>query len=467
MTYNKCTLSIFFSVLIGFTTINAQSRDLDSVYYIKINPFLGHLIEFHDLETNVIQSHESQLIPVKGTVFESMGQEILKDKDKLYINIEQTGILFQFTGKQDSFAIFKRIDHTININYNIGCLTFMSQNQIYNFGGYGFWRSNGHLRRFSFIDKEWDIIPLNTEIFSDGFMWFSKNENRLYVPFQKKMNAGIMGGGDINDSEKFATHYLDINTKSWIKIGELTSKTTNLLNGNSGGSGYLQVKNGIIHIINDEIYYFDFIENKIYRSVRADYNQFYIRRIYMKDMYYYKDKIYFYNFSTQRFDVIPFSLNDFKSLDFAIWGRDKSYDIFIEAIFIIAASIIFVVWLIQKKFKATNIQSQLTLLKNKSANQAFVGSELALIDLLLSAALKESKVEIFQINHVLGIKDKNLGLQKKVRSDIINAVNDKYQFITQSGIPLISSVRREDDKRFFEYFISGTEIKNIQRILEK
>jgi hypothetical protein len=74
-------------------------------------------------------------------------------------------------------------------------------------------------------------------------------------------------------------------------------------------------------------------------------------------------------------------------------------------------------------------------------------------------------VEINEINHVLGIKDKNVGLQKKVRSDMINAINEKYQFITQSEISLISSVRKDDDKRFYEYFISVTEIKSIERIL--
>jgi len=74
-------------------------------------------------------------------------------------------------------------------------------------------------------------------------------------------------------------------------------------------------------------------------------------------------------------------------------------------------------------------------------------------------------VEIADINHVLGIKDKNVGLQKKVRSDMINAINEKYQFITQTEILLISSVRKEDDKRFYEYFIPSSELNSIERIL--
>jgi hypothetical protein len=90
-----------------------------------------------------------------------------------------------------------------------------------------------------------------------------------------------------------------------------------------------------------------------------------------------------------------------------------------------------------------------------------------LIQLLLKAYSTKKNVEISAINHVLGIKDKNIGLQKKVRSDVINAINDKYVFISQGEINLIGSVRKEDDKRFFEYFVVPTEVKLIQKIIGK
>jgi hypothetical protein len=48
---------------------------------------------------------------------------------------------------------------------------------------------------------------------------------------------------------------------------------------------------------------------------------------------------------------------------------------------------------------------------------------------------------------------------------MINAINEKYQFIKQSELPLISSVRKEDDKRFYEYYISSSELKSIEQIL--
>jgi hypothetical protein len=111
------------------------------------------------------------------------------------------------------------------------------------------------------------------------------------------------------------------------------------------------------------------------------------------------------------------------------------------------------------------VLSKLKLLKTKSVSQAFVGTEISLIELLLQASLVNKKIEIHQINHVLGIKDKNIGLQKKVRSDVINGINDKYQIITNGPNPLIVSIRKEDDKRFLEYFILTSEVKEIQNII--
>ena len=187
----------------------------------------------------------------------------------------------------------------------------------------------------------------------------------------------------------------------------------------------------------------------------------------MPNMFFYKGMIYSYANNNASFNLIPFSLNDFELLNFPIWSRDTSYDIYIVVVIVLVLIFIFTIYFIQRGVKRKIEQSQIKLLKNKSLNQAFAGTEIALINLLLAADNRDKKVEISQINHVLGIKDKNIGLQKKVRSDIINAINDKYQFITQESIPLIGSVRKEDDKRFFEYFITSTEIKSIIRILEK
>jgi hypothetical protein len=141
--------------------------------------------------------------------------------------------------------------------------------------------------------------------------------------------------------------------------------------------------------------------------------------------------------------------------------------IFVFSICVAISLIIFFIWLFKKSIKKQIENAQLKVLKTKTMNQAFTETEISLIQLLINASGAKQNVEISEINRVLGIKDKNLGLQKKVRSDVINAINDKYTFITQGEINLIASVRKEDDKRFFEYFIVPTEVKTVQKLIEK
>ncbi|MEN9697795.1 MAG: hypothetical protein RLZ56_1216, partial [Bacteroidota bacterium] len=149
-----------------------------------------------------------------------------------------------------------------------------------------------------------------------------------------------------------------------------------------------------------------------------------------------------------------------------IWGNEKTIWTILYIIVGIVVFLIGLIALVNRIVKRKIVAIQLRMLKSKTINQAFSATEEALIQLIMNASLKETTVDIHQINHVLGIKDKNIGLQKKVRSDVTNAINDKYEFITHSNALLIMSSRKEDDKRYFEYFINPSEIKNIQGILE-
>jgi hypothetical protein len=232
-------------------------------------------------------------------------------------------------------------------------------------------------------------------------------------------------------------------------------------------NSFLTIDSGYIYLNQDEAYYFNFIANKIYKSNNSELNQFFIRRANSNDIFLYKDSIFSFSPKNQSFFTKKFSSNSFELLNYAIWGLDDNYFYLIIFIIFVLTVFVFSIWLFNRSVSKKLEQSQLKILKSKSVNQAFVGTEVALITLLLKNSKQSMNVEINEINHVLGIKDKNVGLQKKVRSDMINAINEKYQFITQSELQLISSVRKEDDKRFYEYFISATEIKSIERILEQ
>lgn len=466
MRYINFKILLFIAFVLQSHTIYAQFVPCERAYTVPYNPFLQKLISCKDYNGNIILGNGDKILPLGGTSFAPNGQELIKHNGKVYVFLLQTGFIFQMSEPIGDSVVFKKIDNTININYNIDCTNFIYQDQIYNFGGYGFWNKTSHLRKYNMVDQEWDIQPTNIEVYTDDYEWFSPTEGRLYVPFQKIEKKGLKGGENSNVIFEPTSYYLDIKTTDWIKIGKVSSELFKLLNQKSNYISFLHDK-GRLYIINDEAYLFDFLQNKIYKSKRADLNQFFIRNSQDMTVFFYQGKFYKYESELQTFKTWDFSISDFQELNYPIWGSDYSNLLVVLGLCMLVLLVALFIWLFNRSVRKKIEIAQLKALKTKSMNQAFTEIEMSLIQLLLHAHGSKHNVEINDINHVLGIKDKNIGLQKKVRSDIINAINDKYLFITHGDINLIGSIRKEDDKRFFEYFITASEVKTIQKMIEK
>ncbi len=466
MRYINFKLIVFLAFLLQINKTTAQFLPCERSYTVFYNPLLQKMVEFKDYNGKIILSKSSDILPLAGTSFAPNQQQLIKNNGKMYIFLAQTGFIFQMSEPKGDSVEFSKIDNTININYNIGCTNFIYKDEIYNYGGYGFWNKFAHVRKFNKIDTEWDIQPTNIEVFSADYDWFSPTEGRLYVPFQKIENKGLKDPKFTNGVFEYTSHYLDLNTADWIKIGKVTPELIKLINEKTTYVSY-PFENGRIFLINDEAHLFDYVNNKIYKSKKADLNQFFIRGALDMTVFFYKGKFYKYQAGLKTYKTWDLSINDFELLNFSIWGNDYMTLIFVLAICLVIMLIIFFIRLFKQSIKKKIENAQLKVLKTKTVNQAFTETEISLIQLLIKANSAKQNVEIAEINRVLGIKDKNVGLQKKVRSDVINAINDKYIFITQGENNLIASVRKEDDKRFYEYFVVPTEVKAAQKLIEK
>jgi len=468
MFYKKYLFFSILSFLYFLPILQAQNKELPAQVFTPKTPFLTKIIETKDLSTKIFMSKSTEIIPTAGPMYEGVLQELIKAHDTVYILLERTGVVYLLDPVVDTSKnySFHRIDQTININYNIECNNFLYKNHLYSYGGYGFWKLNGLLRSYNISDKEWDIVPANDEIISNGYNWMDHKEGKLYVPFQLIINAGVKGRENNNGERKYDSYSLDLNLMEWKKLGSLSFQARKLVTENIIINTFLTTDKGFLFIINDVVYYFDFSQNLIFKSNNTEFNQYLLRRSPSEDIYYYNDSLYNYANNSKGFDQRALLMTDFTKLDFPIWGLDNNYYYLVALILILSIIVFFSIWLYRKMVKKKIRQSNLKILKTKSIGQAFVGTELSLIQLLLEAASKGLPIEINQINHVLGIKDKNIGLQKKVRSDMINTINEKYSIIVNADTSLISSIRKEEDKRFYEYFINNEEIKSIKKIID-
>jgi hypothetical protein len=96
----------------------------------------------------------------------------------------------------------------------------------------------------------------------------------------------------------------------------------------------------------------------------------------------------------------------------------------------------------------------------------FNATEKEVILLCLHRSEAGSHVNLEEINHVLGIKNKSKGLQKKVRSEVFNSINNKFKALSNTNSGLIESVRNKNDKRYFDYFIEAGHFSAVKQLLD-
>jgi hypothetical protein len=72
---------------------------------------------------------------------------------------------------------------------------------------------------------------------------------------------------------------------------------------------------------------------------------------------------------------------------------------------------------------------------------------------------------IEELNRILGTQSKNVEIQKKIRSDMINGINERFSFSLGIETSIIDKHRSEFDRRSFEYFISPAHMELIASVL--
>jgi hypothetical protein len=178
--------------------------------------------------------------------------------------------------------------------------------------------------------------------------------------------------------------------------------------------------------------------------------------------YFHNGWVYSFNASTYVYDSLQVITKRFVPTGDVIWRKPFPYDVLagIALLGLILGGLIFY------RYRRNNrvVTSPLTV--PLDSVHPFTETEQSLLQLLLNRSEKSLTANITDINYVLGVKDKSPGMQKKVRSDVMNNLNEKYAFVTRQKEPLVHSIRSESDKRYFEYFINPACLEAVRQLLK-
>ena len=93
--------------------------------------------------------------------------------------------------------------------------------------------------------------------------------------------------------------------------------------------------------------------------------------------------------------------------------------------------------------------------------------ERILLEYIYNHSVDERLTSIEEINKVIGASQRTPEIQKRLRSDLIGAINDKLELISESKFNVIEKQRSDFDKRSFEYFIHPEHMELVEKVLGK
>ena len=459
----KFIISFVFSfLLISEITFSQPADSLVNTKKVEIFHLLKSINQYvYPINSRVAGGY----LDIPNGVYREKEQVVLKAGNDIYVRFDGTGFIFKLIELNDSLATFRRIDQTINFNYCIGSFNFIFGNDIYNYGGYGFWKNNGLIRKYDPKSREWSTIKTNLEIpqqtLTINSTWHDFKENHLYVPYQIDVNATLKENEYQYGKISPFAYKFDFKTRDWNKLGRTTETAINLL---KSATLYLSTYKGLMVLSYEQLYLFDFENNRILKSNDNVFAQLYMRITDVNSVFHLNKTLYAGDRSTGKVDSVHLDLDSFQYNGDMIYKPIKNYTWLwlIGGVCFLILLFVTIKIFIERKVQRLKSQSQ----EVKNFKFEFSDIEKALIRMLLEKSNSHKTATINEINYVLGVKDKNIGLQKKVRSEVFNAVNEKFKLISDWDEPLVQSIRSENDKRYFEYMIRKDMIKEAERVLE-
>ena len=454
----------FISVLLLLSEITF-SQENDSIVFSKKVEYLKHIAGIKNPLYPIRSKYPSSFLEIPWGVYPEKEQILLKTQDGIYIRFDGTGFLFKLISLNDSLAAFRRLDKTVNINYNLGAFNFINGNDIYNYGGYGFWKGNGIIRKYDTKSREWSIIKTNMEVPQQIFKvitsWYDHEKKIIYTPYRTDVHAGLKDNDYQYGKITPVAYQFNLKTSDWNVLGASTNQTIEIL---KDANLFLSTDRGLMVLAFEQLYLFDYVNNRILKQNDNVLAQLYMRITDANAVYHLNNNLYTINRQSGKLDSIHFDLNSFEYTGDPIYTPIKNYTwlwILAGLIGLISLVVAIKLW-IDKKIHALKPIHQ----AGKNFKLEFSDIEKSLIQMLLEKSTSNQTATINEINYILGVKDKNIGLQKKVRSEVFNAVNEKFKLISDWDEPLVQSIRSESDKRYFEYMIRKDMIKEAEKVLQ-
>ncbi len=460
-------------IIITISFIHASAQD--SVYKIKPSNELKHILNYKaNGVADVSVGKFDRILPFSNTPLSESIQTIVFLDNEIYITVDGCGWVYQFKGfKYDSLAEFKRIDNTYFTGNNFNSLSFGFKHNLYNIGGYGFWRSNGQLRIFSKSTNDWSIIPLNIDyqIKNDEHrptLWYDIKNGQIFSLENASQNQAILESNNKIQNSVDNLYMLDLSNKRWVPLGPLSTDLRRTINEHmfivSTSYGMLVSDNSKI-----QLQLWNVGQNKVFNIDKDLASSFPLSNLDEFAFWFIHPYVYYTKRNSKMLDSIKLEPSKISKTNIKIYESNNNEFEFSNVFTIVGyVSVLFVLIIyLFKKFikKKKNIQP-LDFEKPVATSDIFTETEKSLLRLLIkNININNRLTTIDEVNYILGISNKSINMQKRTRSDVINSINSKYQIYFKIENQLILRKNSEFDQRVKEFYIDKLNTETLSNFI--
>lgn len=417
---------------------------------------------------------------VQAPYMNGIAQHLVKNKKGLFLLPDGTGRVYKVERTGNSMTIVRQ-DSSEFFGYNFGCFPFTFNDTLYSFGGYGYWRFNGNLRVFIPQKGGWELENLNREIpftrvgYTASPKWFDQQQGNFWIGVSIDSKEGIKQRSKSLKNVLDTVYMLNLQTKDWITIGILSTKTKELasatVNRNLGSSPWGQ----LIHDdVTNTVYLLDFNNNNLL-TLAEEKAKTLMQVMEASSILYFKDSLLHIGLYNRPLDSLQLSKADFTVTDDPLYRQLNKTSIAsltknTNSLWLALPIAVFMIGLGYLYYKKRKHQSNPQSLQQSikfNAVKLFDDKEAEILKLLLTNSGKGLGTSIDALNKCLGVSQKNIEIQKKQRSETLIAINRKWRLKNSDQQLLIKKRRIEQDKRSFEYYIDFENLEQVNLLIKK
>jgi len=403
--------------------------------------------------------------------------EYMVNDGKLYFQISGTGKIFAI----DSVLTAIRLDNTCYEGYNFGAYSYIRNNKFYNLGGWGFWQFNSGLRYFDTTSREWFREPINKEVqlakHMNAVFYPDQKNDRIYVIYQAFPNSYYKLQNEVKNDTIYM-QCLNLKTNDWWQEPKILNDKI-LQETVIGTSAMILPGLGILTESYNHLYLIDPVSEKLY-EIENEIGGTIMNYVASKNgLYFFKDeKLHFYNLGLDSLVSITLSMSKFSEVAKPLYKiKVPSFTSKIklnQLPYLIALLLLFTISIVLffknkslRKMQQTIVGSgfhkkSIEINKQLEFSDNLTETEKSVLDILLEYSKKSAPTSIDQINRALGVKNKEVTIQNKLRSDTLQMINKKFMVFASTSDTLVEREKTALDKRVYQYKINERYLNKIK-----